>query len=390
MRQYFRSAPFAIRHRSEAKILMHIGIRHSRLSAFSLVELLTVIFIIALLIAILIPALNKARNAAKKVTTAKAIESIKVGLELFKGENGPEFPQTNGYPPSFSHPPIVDSSRSGNPAVSFRPELGEFPFLETKPEVTGAHWLPAMLMGPDKLGFVQRSAVPNVENIRMEPWKWYTPDAISTPSGRGPLTRAAGSPYVDVGGMRTLETRQLPGRANQALFADWGEIQNLPVIVDAFDQPILYYAANTHGRQTNMVEDIHEVNNDYGTGAQHEGPPYYFHQDNKSFTGIGAASEAEKGWDFGGGGNHWIARSGADLSADSVARGTTDDERKTFARYIIDRKIYADMAKQQQAIPANTGLRPVNHDSFLLISAGVDGLFGSPDDVSNMPAFLEQ
>ena len=190
--------------------------------------------------------------------------------------------------------------------------------------------------------------------------------------------------------MRTLETRQLPGRANQALFADWGEIQNLPVIVDAFDQPILYYAANTHGRPTNMVENDHLVTNDYGTGDQDNGPPYYFHQDNQAFTGK-SGDHADDGWNFGGGGAHWIARSGADLTSDQVTQLNEDDQRKTFARYVIDRKLFSDMSsKPSGTVPANAPLRPVNHDSLLLISAGVDGLYGSPDDVSNLPAFQEQ
>lgn len=360
-----------------------------RRSAFSLVELLTVIFIIALLIAILIPALNKARNAAKKATTAKAIDSIKVGLEMFRGENATDFPQTSGYPCSFSHPPIADER---NGLYSFRPELGEFPFIELKPKITGAHWLTAMLMGPDKLGYVQKSTVPAAENLRREPWKWYAPDAIATgDSGRGPLPRASSSPYVDVGGMRTLLTQQLPGRANETLFETWNETKLLPVIVDAFDQPILYYAANPHGRTTNLVADLHDANNEYGTsGTQTIGPPYYFHQDNMPFTGRGSGTTIEDGWDFGGGGKHWIARSGHELSPDQLTRSESEEHRKTFARYVMDRQIYRDLAGKQVAIPDNTPLRPVNADSFLLISAGVDGLYGSPDDVSNMPAFLEQ
>jgi len=133
------------------------SIQHSqRRGGFSLVELLTVIFIIGLLIAILIPALGAARNSAKKMTTLKEIDSIKVGLEMFKGENGPDFPQTNGYPPSFAHPPIPGALTLAEASE------GRFPFLdETKPKVTGAHWLPAMLMGPDTLGYLKRSTVPN-------------------------------------------------------------------------------------------------------------------------------------------------------------------------------------------------------------------------------------
>ncbi|MCH7591488.1 MAG: prepilin-type N-terminal cleavage/methylation domain-containing protein, partial [Planctomycetes bacterium] len=74
--------------------------------AFTLIELLTVVFIISLLIGLLIPSVNAARNAAKKAVTAKTLDSIKVGLEMFKNDNESAFKKTNGYPPSFAHPRI--------------------------------------------------------------------------------------------------------------------------------------------------------------------------------------------------------------------------------------------------------------------------------------------
>src|SRR3972149_10050138 len=100
------------------------NIPHSRRSAFSLVELLTVIFIIGLLIAILVPSLSAPRHAAKKMTTAKELDSVKVGLEMFKNENGPDFPQTNGYAPSFAHPPMPSA------LTPVEASEGRFPFLQ--------------------------------------------------------------------------------------------------------------------------------------------------------------------------------------------------------------------------------------------------------------------
>lgn len=355
-------------------------IRHSRVRGFSLVELLTVIFIIGLLIAILVPALGAARNSAKKMTTAKEIDSIKVGLEMFKGENGPDFPQSNGYPPSFSHPPI------GNPPV-FQSYLGEFPFLEDKPVVTGAHWLPAMLMGVDKLGYLKRSTVPNRDTLRNKPWEWYKPD----PLGEGKPLLPRGGPYVDVG-IPTRKTKDLPGRPNRALFPDWTDdaapegVHQLPVIVDAFDQPILYYAANTHGRTSNMVAEGHPADNNFPGGAQEEGPPFYFHQDNVAFTGNGT----DLGWDFGNSGaKHTIARSGAADTALDMLNVEDVDHRETFARYIVDRKMYRGFEPPASPPVSATPLRPVNADSYLLISAGVDGRYGTNDDVSNLPPWTD-
>ncbi len=354
-------------------------IPHSRRRGFSLVELLTVIFIIGLLIAILVPSLSAARNAAKRMTTKKALDSIKVGLEMFKNDNGPDFPQTNGYPPSFAHPPI------GNPPV-FQSLLGEFPFLEKKPAVTGAHWLPAMLMGVDQLGYVKRSIVPNKDDLQKLPWKWYTPD----PLNEGKPLQPRGGPYADTNGLAVKKMKDLPGRPNKTLFTSWDDIQDLPVVVDAFDQPILYYAANAHGRESNMAEDVRKVDNNYTGGDQQNGPPMYFHQDNIPFTGKGD-TEPERGWDFGNtGARHTIARSGAgDTAVNLVDPNITPERRDTFARYIVDRKLYSNYAAHPTDARPNMPLRAVNPDGYLLISAGVDGRYGTNDDVSNLPPWTE-
>ncbi len=355
-----------------------------RRRGFSLVELLTVIFIIGLLIAILVPALGSARNSAKKVSTGKQIDSINVGLVTFKGDNGSDFPQTNGYPPSFSHPPIPGALTPAEAAA------GRFPFLQDKPIVTGAHWLTAMLMGVDKLGYLQRSNVPNKANLRVEPWKWYTAD----PLGEGKPLMPRGGPYVDAA-ISTRKTKDLPGRPNKDLFPDWTDdtapegVHQLPVIVDAFDQPILYYVANPHGRATNMVEDIRKEDNDYSGGPQKDGPPFFFHQDNWGFTGRGTA-DADRGWDFGNSGaKHTIALSGAADTALDLLNVEDVTHRESFARYIVDRKMYRSFEPPASPPVAATPLRPVNSGSYLLISAGVDGRYGTNDDVSNLPPWTD-
>ncbi len=342
--------------------------------AFTLVELLTVVFIISLLIGILLPSLTAARTAAKKAVSSKSLESVSVGLEMFRNENDSEFPQTNGYPPSFAHPPIG--------GAAFLPYNGEFPFWEGNPQVYGAHWLPAMLMGVDALGYVKRRSVPRA--MREFPPQWYTPDPTlnqGKPLDRAPL-------YVNPGSLPMLKTIELPGRPNMVFFEDWDKnnefgTQNLPVIVDGFDYPVLYYVANKHGRPTNMLEDRHLENNNYNNDAdQQRGVPYFFHQDNEGFTGNAFSDDRDdpgRGWDFNG--QHPISRSGAELDA---AQLLEDENRNTFARYIVDRKLFYNLEAQTVPNPA-TPLRPVNADSYLLISPGADGRYGTNDDISNLP-----
>lgn len=350
--------------------------------AFSLVELLTVIFIISLLIAILVPSLSASRNAAKKLTTAKTVDAIKAGLEMFKNDNGADFAQSNGYPPSFSHPPIPDAA----PTFGAKEAAdGKFPFLDKSPVVFGAQWLPAMLTGVDQLGYIKRSAVPGANDLRKHPDKWYTPDAVPGSPPQGITDRSP--KYIDAENLRMMKTKNLPGRPNQALFPNWGDVdtvsnrdtQNLPVIVDAFDQPILYYVSTSHGQPTNMVETKHKSDNSYSGGPQANGRPYYFHQDNEAFTG----DDTTPGWDFAGNAKpHAIAESGA---TQTPAEWFTDDPpTATFAHYIIDRKLLSTF---NNGTFATTPMKPVNAETYLLISAGVDGRFGTTDDVSNLPPF---
>src|SRR3954453_6011482 len=66
--------------------------RATRFSAFTLVELLVVIGIIALLIGVLLPALNKARQSANNIKCMANLRTIGQALHIYVAQNNGVLP----------------------------------------------------------------------------------------------------------------------------------------------------------------------------------------------------------------------------------------------------------------------------------------------------------
>lgn len=333
--------------------------KQSRPNAFTLIELMVAVAIIALLVGILVPTLSSVTGRAKEVATQARLSALDQGLQSYSAERS-----LGGlYPPSHG-------DNAFNPmaiANPFFPNSSNIPFVVS---ATGANFLVYALTGADRLG------TPGFKDMN-QTGTWYEdqsagpgnayeldPNTLDPVQPRFP--RAGGS-YVDEAsgaGIRTYQELFDEGIA----VTDPGDFDpgftEQPFFTDAWSRPILYYRANRAGRAV-----VTDPGNIIGV---------YDHRDNAVLTGTNLQfNPASNGADFGPGivsrntdfsriGN--TQTPGIDPNQDDIRNNVTFDD--TFERFIQDPSVTAQN-------------RPVNPEKFLLISAGLDAVYGTNDDVVN-------
>ncbi len=357
--------------------------------AFTLIELMVVIGIIGLLIAIVVPAISNARDHAKEVVTLGTIRALETGLETYRADT-----RLDG-----DYPPSVFTTLAKSPYVTANDT--------TQIPVCGANLLVWGLAGADLLGTpgfrnLDRSNSSSTANdIYHDPFgEWCSdtgagtfssgtkPRLYTVVNGQPAISRSG--PFVDVSNTRMSKfvTGQgyfeIPAAKNVVLTpnANLGVLSSY-CFLDSFDQPILYYKANPIAPY--MVDagsalvsggsyDLYRVANDtYNPSG------IYNLRDNAPITGmISSSSTVFQGMDFGAGRiprtdsaiqYHGIAALGASMSGSNFQ---IDNLRGSFASTLRNQNVL-------------TTFRPHNSDSFILLSAGKDGIFGSADDIGNFP-----
>ena len=321
-----------------------------RKRGFTLIELLTVIAIISLLISLLVPAVNTARTQAKNLSVRNLVETLGKGCEMFNQEFG-------AYPQSSGGNPFEASAYTTNPP---------------SPPLSGAQWLVLDLAGADLKGYVKQDkdhfydsqppppAPP--DGINQRDWlDWYS----LTPS-RDDFRRSA---FINLDGKIAKSPDRYhddtgvtltPGLTAGTQGADNLPNNKLPFVVDTFGYPVLYYAANPQAKLPFTDVDTSR-------------PGVYTQWDNTPFTGSENGSIA--GLDLGGGTAHPMYNIGWSVTAGINAR----PQDRSFAEAVYDRGLF-----EQQTNTAGEGkVWPYRPDTFLIISAGKDGLYGSSDDVTN-------
>lgn len=336
-------------------------------AGFTLVELLVVISIIALLVALLLPAFSGIRTQARTTQTTGLFNALDSAINLYRNEQA----LGGGLPPSASD----NASDSRLIADPFSASVSNI-------AVSGAHMLASALVGADLRG------TPGFKDVNRDGVWWndthkmdgattgqqglYAVDS-TTLDPRHTRYPSSGS-YVD-DAMKSKHVTTLQTLLNDGKIFSWTDpaapssgatptagTSVQPLFVDPWDRPILYYRANKAGRR--MLWDGNT-------------PGIYRHADNNIITG--SKQNSLKGVDFGGGlqaVNTTMSMIGdAECPAADPASAKVQEDPKfngTLARFIHNPKVTA----------VN---EPVRKDSYLLISAGEDAVYGTSDDIVNWP-----
>ncbi len=319
---------------------MQVKTKSNKYKAFTIVELLTVMSIIIILIGLLVPALSQVKRFAREVKQRAQFHSIDVAMEMFEKETG-------------EYPPSGENDADGAPYC-------------------GAMKLAEAMVGQDLLGFHRDSGFradfmdpSNTKDLYGYPGKTPLPEDLK---GRlGPYlelqnANATRLTFTDATGSNPYET----GIWKEGDVGVFNNIEKVFVLCDVYTRrmtksgdplgmPILYYKANTSG--------------DYNPNPRLSGggypPPanrirFYRHEDNDELLKL------QVPWDDTLQYEHPMA-SNYTPGGVNVWPGLPD------SFYF---KINND------SIPVDDG-RPIHLDSYILLSAGNDGLYGTRDDIYN-------
>lgn len=356
--------------------------RQTAAVGFSLVELLTVVAIIVLLIGILVPAVNMVRQKAKITATRATIGALSTGLEMFRADQ-----RVGGaYPPSASD--LMNNNKLQYRIMSPYSQLNNGNGPSGEFVISGAGLLVWALAGADLSG------TPGFRTFRSGSNYWAndtddnTDDllgayALNTTT-REPL-RPRVSPFIDLSKVEVsrwnsnattsedigsfeipveLESRQAAGDDISLM-----PKRNYPMFLDSFGGPLLYWRAGPSG-----IQAVDRSPNDIPTQPQARGSRGIYHfLDNGSLIsdvggGLGSNQAPVILRPRGTTQPHNLRYVG--VQAPLGGGPDPNEDLDGFWAYVRNKNIQSRVA-------------PHNADSFMLISAGPDGIYGTADDVAN-------
>lgn len=284
-------------------------------SAFTLVEMLAVMAIIAILVAVLIPALTKVRNMAKETQQKVQLASIGMALTAFRDDFG-DYPPSHGF-------------LSGG-GIDY--------------DYCGIQTLAEALVGWDLMGFHPNSAWRadgKDKNGGSDAYDPPTPSEANLKERKGPYLELATANAFRLGDLYS-STSPLDG----ARFVICDVFGRKQITVGSktvkAGNPVLYYKANTASKVLNPAL----------------GTPIYDVSDNDFFL-FNVKETADR-----------VKYPGRHSPPSTTSMNPLAEGMTFFYKYIRDWKVTASTW-------------PVRPDSYILISAGVDGFYGTDDDIRN-------
>jgi len=291
-------------------------------TGLTMIELLIVLAIIALLVGLLIPALNTVRNIAKETKQKAQFATIEMALAAFKNDEG-------DYPPSvWPLPP--------NPGSDY----------------CGAQKLAEALLGWDLLGFHPNTA-----------WRADGLDAAGGPGSYDPAhTRDVNPPPSGDGIPDTFDERKGPylelATVNAFRLIDLFR----PNSISSLD-PDTFVICDVFGaKKITMVNRIDPVTGQPITVTEKAGAPILYYHANTSGKVINDVYRA------------------SDDDALVVTKQQDDGRLHPLANPNGAYQFFYDYIRDPKITAKPWPYRP---DSYMLISAGADGLYGTGDDIRN-------
>jgi len=275
-------------------------------TAFTIVELLTVMSIIIILISLLLPALNTVKRFSRQVLQKNQFRNIGSGLQVYESD-------FHEYP---------DSSA-----------------LDADEEAyCGAMKLAEVVAGQDGLGFHLDSRLTN-DGKDADGIDLYLPDATTDDENlrsRKEYLERKDTQICSLDDLYTSPGTTFKRTGDIALLCDvFRSIRNLTT-GKKMGMPVLYYRADT----SKMLHDANEAKIP---------DDIYNYKDNHTFLGMGVPPD-----------------------------GSTAHPLYTGVGSVAGQVFYDNTLDKESPIP-----RPYNRDSYILISAGWDGIYGTRDDVYN-------
>ena len=344
---------------------MKEGTRQMKRAGFTIVELLTVMSVIAILIGLLVPALAMVRDFANQIQQGAQFHSIEVGLDMYKTEFG-EYPESN--------------DNSMNTFSSPQHPIDSTPY-------TGANKMAEALVGMDFLGVHPatdfrssgRADVQDRDGIIQTNVLLYRDAAVNgivnTETAEENIKKRSGgmgAPFIDLENANAFRMEDVYDSTDLTAIGfvldNGSDLIGSPVLCDVYAKkrpsvtraktgmPILYFRARTQFTQQDYQNPAMSPTQ---PGAEEDDVYYYY--DNENLLALGSAESTPV--------DHPLS--------DGV------DDLRDFEDMLVNKQIL--MASGTAMMK-----RPYRASSYILISAGKDGLYGTADDITNFKKNDEQ